>query len=271
MMSIHSMFRNLIAAAILISISFAPARADYQAYTGGHGDIGVKYQDSQLQFRYDFGTTATVGGAPIGSGPDQFSPDEIAVTAGLPAWRELTAGETSIFPAGTTHAYVFGATSSATSPYLGLAAMDPTLTSSQWVKPIPGLSWSTVLGHIDYEIVGMNYQGDAVDPGFALFTTALNGTANPIFSSAAGISNQAFMPIPGHGHYSWGFSDAGVYDISIKGWGTHVTDGYKETYTTMRFVMTPVPEPSSVALTGMGILGIGAFSRYRRVRVATAD
>jgi surface-anchored protein len=82
-------------------------------------------------------------------------------------------------------------------------------------------------------------------------TDGLDGSDTLIFGS------------PTHAHYNWGFTEPGEYILNITVSGTHNTDGLLTDTQPIIFHVATVPEPTSLALGGLGILAVTLFRRRR--------
>jgi surface-anchored protein len=79
-------------------------------------------------------------------------------------------------------------------------------------------------------------------------------TFNPTLSNQGPPLNS--FSLPGHDHFNWGFTEAGIYDLTFQASGTHVNDGFRSATATFRFLVgssTAVPEPTSMALLFSGL------------------
>ncbi|MFI4877211.1 MAG: TIGR03769 domain-containing protein, partial [Blastopirellula sp. JB062] len=79
----------------------------------------------------------------------------------------------------------------------------------------------------------------------------------------------------GHSHMNFGFSDPGLYELTIEGFGTHDTDGYKSDSATFTFLVggyepAAVPEPASLTLFGLGSICAAAVGLRRRKKQVNA-
>ena len=209
-------------------------------YTGGHADIGVSYVDNQLVFRYALGASAIVDGSPLGA-PAHAAPGEIITQAGTAAYQQITGPIAAYFP-GKTHGYFFGAQSSETSPYLGLGADDPSLSAQSWVTA-PG---DEPFPRMRYRITGVNYTGPAANPQVLYYDV---GTTGDLFVNYNNLDPASATPLPLpivtfiHAHPNWGFSDPGIYDITLTASAEHTTDGPMTATGVFRFEILPVPVP----------------------------
>lgn len=66
--------------------------------------------------------------------------------------------------------------------------------------------------------------------------------------------NSLTLPVDSHTHYNWGFSDEGIYEVSIEISGTHLTDGLQTGTATYTFQV--IPEPSTAMLGALGALAL---------------
>jgi surface-anchored protein len=84
------------------------------------------------------------------------------------------------------------------------------------------------------------------------------------------------MFVGGHDHYNFGFTAAGIYDLTFTATGTLATGGVVTASDVFRFVVGDqstapvVPEPSALALAGLAVVtgGLVARRRGRASRIA---
>jgi surface-anchored protein len=222
------------------------AHAAVSIYTSGHGDIGAGYDATAMEFEphWHMHGGAVVDGSPLAADTEFEPGDLIALTT---ATRLSPTGlSAGIGVADGTQIYATG--SSTYPPNLGFG-----------VEELDPLNWT---GDITVTLSGWSIPGSAE---FAMYTTNLSGTtvADMVFSSndpASTFASNSFTLTPGdHTHFQWGFTQPGTYTVNLTWTGTHVDDGAISTPGS--FSIQVVPEPSGVALLG---IGLGALALRRR-------
>ncbi len=218
-------------------------------WVGGHGDIGVKLDDSgQLDLHFHFEDPAEAfGGGSIAAG--EYAPDAVQVFAPSSPYTQPAGSEWNFLGAGTGNPLWFLPNSSAEAnnlgaPFVGFATED--LDPSGWTN---GITWSLT-----------SFAG----PGnFAVWRTT-GFVPTPFMSTVDGLSAaDAFtLPIGAHDHFNLTFTEMGRYDVGFTASG--VFNGNMLTDTANFTFIAGVPEPSSMAL--MAVVGIGGWWRYRRQR-----
>jgi surface-anchored protein len=233
-------------AGVLCVIGSSVSAATLTEYSGGHADVGLAYEDGELDLHYHFGSNAVLNPP---SGEDEFHPSAAYVR--VPDAAEITAGGS--FPA------------------LGLSSGD-----SVFVLPesdpdgLPFLGIATeelsdeIFSSASFEMTGWSGPGE-----FALWQSGSLGSEDDIFMSTVdGFNDTLEKGIGIHDHYNWGFTEAGVYNITLtaNAFGDELPGGFVSDTETFKFVvgsMTAVPEPGSfAALASLGM--VGAFVRRRR-------
>lgn len=246
-----------------LMLAVAPARADYEdVFSSGHGDIGVTYDASvspnTFELEAHLGLDAVVNGT---SPPPKFEyePNELAVRVlsaiGRPAGPEWD----FIGTASGNPFYFLSQSNIPGTPRFGFATEE--LNPAEWTGPI---TWT---------LQGVSGPGQV-----SLWQTSIFSTTPQVrWSSTTGVNAFQQGAIGGHDDYSWGFSAAGTYDVTVGASLQHVSNGLVTGSATYRFLVGPqqqaVPEPSSLALIGLGLgvsLFVGARSRKRSSPVAKA-
>jgi surface-anchored protein len=211
----------------------------------GHVDIGVIYTGGALQWRFNAdGATAEGGG--LGALEGLYASSELYVRvpdsvqfispAALPGNPAVTgSSETGMIWAMPS----FGLPQV---PFLGWSwdlaqPSPPQINLGQWQA-----------GRITVELI------DAQMPQNGNVSIWIGGT-NYLSTFAPQLTNAPQVPsgsnsfiLPSHDHFNWGFTAAGVYDLTVRASGTHLTDGYRQTEATFRFLVgddtSPQPEAS---------------------------
>jgi len=256
--------RSLLIAVILAS-GLSLTSADAQSvYTSGHTDLGIGYEDGALVPHWHLDAGNIVDGSPLAE-ESEFAPEELV--ARFLTTRASASGSADYLgvPTGTT--LYMGGPSVAWQPYLGFGSEE--LDPGDWSTPIK----ITLTGWT------------APDGGeFSLYTTSLNGTStvdiflstfDPSVANIDGVDANAFnLPVGGHEHYTFGFTQEGYYTLTLQFSGTHATDGFKTASGTFGFLIGPnavVPEPSTSGLLIAVGLAFLVFFRKSRKRFAPFD
>jgi surface-anchored protein len=215
------------------SLAWAPLANAQVYYSTGHGDLGIAFEEGELEPHWH-----------LASG--EYAPGD--VVAVVSATRSApNSSETFLNVAQGTSIYVAG--SAAYQPNLGFGAEE--LVPDDWTGPI------TVT------LSGLTGPGN-----FALYTLNLNGDLSNILMSSynpsSTFANNTLSLLPGdHAHYTFGFTEAGIYDITLTWSGTHVTEGFQSASGTFQFEV--VPEPGTWALLTIGLVAMMIVVRKRRL------
>lgn len=198
-------------------------------WTSGHGDLGIGYEDGGLELHWHLGEDnepVTLNGttAPLGPEGAEYEPNEIR-----PKLSNLTENIS-----GTSY-YVFPATENPTVPFIGFGTEE--LNTADWT------------GDLTLSLTGASGPGS-----FSLFDIDSFGQVTTLMDSSDGFSTVDSITLAPetHTHYTWAFSQRGIYALSFEVSGTHVSDGFVTDIATY----TIVPEPSTAGL----ILGAAALA-----------
>ncbi|MGB7327497.1 MAG: choice-of-anchor M domain-containing protein [Rubripirellula sp.] len=237
----------------LFLLSFLPLTAASGAvveYASGHGDIGLAYEDSELELHYHFGDGAVLDGSPL-VGELEYGPSEAYVRVGDNAKVTTTADVSFLGTSMGDSVWLLPQSNTAGLPFLGIAAEELDATFSGAV-----LSMSSFSG-----------------PGeFALWQAGGIGGTNVRWQSSNGIDNTDMLNlgIGGHDHYNYGFTAEGVYDVGVTAVADFAAGGSVTDFGTFRFVVgsaTAVPEPGSLVV--LAAAGIAAMVPRRRRRAVS--
>ncbi|WP_436717242.1 choice-of-anchor M domain-containing protein [Roseiconus lacunae] len=248
--------KRLITKSLLASIASAicvlagnTSAATVNEYFVDHGDIGIAYEDNELELHYHFEDGFN------GVGPEvEFEPNEVYIrvsdAAKLTTTNDLgflgtTAGdEIWILPQGNTGSSGAG---SLGVPFVGLATEE--LDSTDFIS-------------VDLSMTNFNGPGE-----FALWQFGTFGP-NVFFQSVDGISSadNLNLGIGIHDHANFGFTEEGIYEIELTATGNLTGGGTVVDVGTFTFAVgnvAAVPEPGSVAAL-VSLTLVGACVRRRR-------
>ncbi len=234
--------------AVVVLLSFVGDVAAQLAYTEGHGDIGVGYEDTgsgfELHPHWHLGP-ATVNGGSVTDNEYEASeifavvPDSPVARPGGAQWDFLGVGSGQ-------NLWILPQSQDPGVPFLGLAT-----------EELSGADWSTDL---TFSLSGFSGPGD-----FSLYATDGFGTPTAYWVTSDGLAaGDAFAMAAGnHAHFNWAFTSQGSYALDITISGTHVTDGFQSATETFEFNV--VPEPSTYMLFALaGMLLAGRKLKRRR-------
>ena len=153
-----------------------------------------------------------------------------------------------------------------------------TAGSAAWILPQSEDPNLLFLGIGTEEIASGIFVGEEVTlslssvtgPGnFSTYTESL-GIPNVLFDSSDGITGADSFTLPTgtHQHFNFAFTAPGDYTIAFEGSGTLVAGSTFTQSGPIDYFFTVVPEPSSAALAGLGLLSLLSSARARR-RVAS--
>jgi surface-anchored protein len=254
---------------------FSPRRltAAQLPYTGQHSDIGLAYENGDLHIHYHFGSTSIVNGVPVGGVGAEYEPEEIYAVVPNSVLRPISGGVATAFGS-ATQAYIFGQTGGWSGgppisqwPYIGFAAEE--LGAGDWVN-----------NEVFFQVMDVNYTGPATNARFGLLTT--NSSLSSLVDSYA-LYNAAtdtlsgvqplLVGVGGHDHANWAFTAPGTYEVTMRGFGTHTTNGFEQSTGVFTFVVDPqaIPEPASTAaILVAAAIGCWQWKRHRRRNTTVA-
>lgn len=245
-------------------------------WTLGHGDLSVTYSGTGTSFGSEvhFHTGAVVDGEAL-TEDEHAEPSEIQIVVpraanlrrinnptgffeGAPAGYNFTDSKyNATGAAGGGNLWVLGGGSDSAhygTPEVGLSAEH--LTAANWSSPI-----SFTLGTVGFD--GSEY--GTAGGVFSFYSEELN----PLWSSQGGFTQQSVELAAGvdHVHGFMFFSQPGTYTVRLLSSGT-LSEELGGGLVTGNAVYTfqVVPEPSSIALAGLGVAGLAGAALRRRMR-----
>lgn len=245
-MIVRSILGALPRLAALIAILAAwPAQASaLEQFTAGHADMAVYNSGTDLQLRYNFASTATVNGAPVG-GTGRIADPALIETV-------IPNSSTILIP-----------DNSAYSPYWR--------NRTTWFLPPTNIPGVPDLG-IGKEISSGIFTGNQVTlfldsivsrPANSEFML-ISSAGSPVYMDTANPSSPNQVVIPAHDHYYWAFSQVGTYQLNFRAEATILASGLP-TSTISTFTFTVVPEPSTWMLASVGVV-VAGFTARRKTR-----
>ena len=202
-------------------------------WTAGHGDLGIGYEDGELEPHWHLGednevVTLDGAAAPLGADGEEFEADEIIPETNL------------LQTIGGTDYYVFPQNETPEVPFIGFGTEE--LEEDDWT------------GDIVLTLTGTTGPGN-----FFLFGQDTFGATSTLMASGSGGSISLAPHI--HTHHIWAFSQAGNYTLTFQVDGIHSSEGAKTTVGTT-FGFTVVPEPSTAGLLlGVAVLALTVVRR----------
>lgn len=230
------MMKTLTCIAIVLISCVVPAGAAY--YTSGHADIGLG-EGSTIELHLHAHSGAIFDGSPLAD-DDEFEPDEVTIVVPNTTQFSRPAGSVWDFlgnAAGASTWRLPAGSASATAenaPFLGIGAEEVTL----------GAFLNNAL---TLTLLGVDGPGH-----FSLYNISL-GTPTVSMASSDGITAADAITVSagGHAHYNFGFSEAGLYEITFKASALRDPCGTElESIATYSFLV--VPEPATLALLLLG-------------------
>lgn len=238
------------AAALAVAISFSPsADAALATFTSGHGDIGVElHQDDdewelELHLHLGDGAPAIVDGEPVLD--EEFDPDEILIA--VPAAAKIVIGVDVSFLGATAGSSVW------VLPQSGIAAAEMSAPFLGWAtEELDPDDWS---GNITFSLLSV------VSPSASGHFAVWSGVDDVAMSTnITGFGPGVSQAVGSHDHYFIGFTEPGIWEVTLGVTGVHNVHGSLSGQGTYFFSV--IPEPSSALLGVLGAFALG-FRRRR--------
>jgi len=241
----HTAQRKYLAlAGALLALSAQQAGAQIQ-YSSGHIDIGVAYEDGDWDLHiHDEETDVEYEPNELYFHGSEANSSEFKLTApGAGAFGFLGASGDDI--------YIFPQVEDNGLPFIGIAAEE------------------NVLGDFIDDLLIINMVSFSGPGSFFMYQTDGFGSPTVYFDTSDGIdsSDVYTLGVPGHAHFNYAFTEAGIYTVGITATGTPDTPMSAESVSSTAFytfgVNQVVPEPSAYALIA-GLVGISLVGCRRR-------
>lgn len=247
-------------ALIVAACSLAAPRESRGAviWKSGHGDIGVAYENAQLELHYHFHGGATFeDGTVVGPAGDEYEPGDVYTRVADPPFNRPDGSQWDILGAAAgSPIWFLPQSQDVNKPYVGIASEE---LGDEWSN----ITWALT----DFTgPTGGNFSLFQLDP-FGNIDPKTWDTQDGSFAN-----DQFELPAGGHDHFNFGFTQPGVYTVTITASGTHRDDGFQSDTADFTFLVgsntappnAAVPEPSTVLLCALA--AVGGFPWWLRQR-----
>lgn len=245
-------------------------------WTLGHGDLSVTYSGTGNSFGSEvhLHTGAVVDGDAL-TADEHGAANEIQIIVPAAANLRRISNPTGFFE-GAANGYDFAGTAfNATGAAVGgnLWMLGGSSDAAHYGTPFVGLSAKEVAGTWNPDSISLTlgvvtFDGSAYGTSGGVFSFYDDSTLTAKWSSVGGgFTQQAVALVPGsagHVHGLMFFSQPGTYTVELLASGT-LSDNTLVTGSAV-YTFQAVPEPSSVALAGLGVAGLAGAALRRRMR-----
>lgn len=202
--------------------------------TSGHADVGIAYELGAFDLHVHDEANDI-----------EYPPADALLVVGSQSLRYSPGGDYGFLGPKGTPVWVLPANQNPDLLFLGIGAEE--LIPGDWIGNL-SLTLKSVSG-----------------PGtFSLWSTDVLGRPQVWMNSNGGVNDaDRVSVIPGsHGHYNWGFSAPGSYQIAFEAAGVHRADGPQNSGP-VTYQFQVVPEPQTWALLGLGLAALCCLGRNR--------
>lgn len=214
-----------------------------QSYTGGHGDVGVGLEGSELHLHAHLHENAIVDGNPLPT-DEEYEADSLVIVVPQIAAEVFgsTRPEAGVEAGETLWILPESDPLSIDIPFLGIGSEE--LTSADWTTSIV-LSLDSVTSPSGSGTFSL-WQNDLGNLEFFFSSADASLTENG--------DNTVVMSAGDHLHFNWGFTEPGEWLIEMTASGTHNTLGTLSSTETFTFSVIPEPASASLLIAAAGIL-----------------
>jgi surface-anchored protein len=245
-------------------------------WTLGHGDLSVTYSGTGTSFGSEvhLHSNAVVDGVTL-TEDGHGEPSEIQIVVPGSANLKRIDNLTGYFE-GEPNGYDFTGTDfNATGAAVGgnLWMLGGSADSSHYGTPFVGLSAEELAaedwdGNISLTLGQVTFNGSAYGTTGGVFSFYDDSTLTAKWSSTGGTQLPvSLVPGSGHMHGLMFFSQPGTYTVELLASGDRTAAlGGTEVTGSAVYTFQVVPEPSSIALAGLGVAGLAGAAVRRRMR-----
>lgn len=199
-------------------------------YTRGHGDFSIRYFGGNLQLAVHVGGGGIVNGSAVAA--------DVYLN---PVTTNIVVPSASAKPRPAGAAYDFiGVAAGARHWRLPQTGINAALERA----PFFGISTETIQGGTFVgNVVNVSLLSIVSGPVGGHFSLYQDGPTRLMDTIDGALVNDSFaMPLFGHDHFNWTFTQSGFYQIAFRVSGTHAVDGYKQADATFTFEVRRVDE-----------------------------
>lgn len=198
----------------------------------GHTDVGIAYEAGAFDLHVHDENNDV-----------EYSPSDALLVVRSGALQYSPGGDYSFLGPKGTPVWVLPANQNPDLLFLGIGAEE--LVPGDWI------------GNLSLTLKSVNGPGT-----FSLWSTDVLGRPQVWMNSNGGVTDaDRVSVIPGsHGHYNWGFTAPGSYEIAFEAAGIHRSDGPQNSGP-VTYQFQVVPEPQTWAILGLGLAALYGVGR----------